>query len=100
MEISSTDRVRNEVLQNAKEERNILQTVKRGKTNWMRHILQRNCLLKHVTEGKMEGMIEVTGRRGRRRKQLLDDFLGTVRVLEIERGRTNLLPLEEATGLS
>jgi len=28
-----------------------------------------NCLLKHVTEGK----IEVMGRRGRRSKQLLDD---------------------------
>ena len=30
--------------------------------------------LKHVIEGKMEGRIEVTGRRGRRREQLLDDF--------------------------
>jgi hypothetical protein len=27
-----------------------------------------------VIEGKLEGMIEMTGRRGRRRKQLLDDF--------------------------
>ena len=26
-----------------------------------------------VTEGKMEGRVEVMGRRGRRRKQLLDD---------------------------
>jgi len=33
--------------------------------------LCRNCLLKHVTEGKIEGRIEVTGRGGRRRKQLL-----------------------------
>jgi len=31
-----------------------------------------NCLLKHVTEGKIQGWAEVTGRRGRRRKQLLD----------------------------
>jgi hypothetical protein len=31
------------------------------------------CLLKHVIEGKIEGKIEVTERRGRRRKQLLDD---------------------------
>jgi hypothetical protein len=30
-------------------------------------------LLKHVIEGKIEGRIEVVGRRGRRRKQLLDD---------------------------
>jgi hypothetical protein len=34
--------------------------------------LRRNCLLKHVIEGNIEGRIEVTGRRGRRRKQLLD----------------------------
>jgi hypothetical protein len=27
-----------------------------------------------VTEGKLEGRIEMTGRRGRRRKQLLDDL--------------------------
>jgi len=34
--------------------------------------LRRNCLLKHAVEGKIEGRIEVTGRRGRRRKQILD----------------------------
>jgi hypothetical protein len=28
--------------------------------------LGRNCLLKHVIEGKIEGRIEVTGKRGRR----------------------------------
>ena len=28
----------------------------------------------HATEGKMQGRIEVLGRRGRRRKQLLDYF--------------------------
>jgi hypothetical protein len=36
--------------------------------------LRRNCLLKHVIEGKLEGRIEMMGRRGRRRKQLLDDL--------------------------
>jgi hypothetical protein len=36
--------------------------------------LRRNCLLKHVIEGKLEGRIEMTGRRGRRRKQLLNDL--------------------------
>jgi hypothetical protein len=41
---------------------------------WIGHILRRNCLLKHVFEGKLEGRIEMTGRRGRRRKQLLDDL--------------------------
>jgi hypothetical protein len=34
-----------------KEERNIVHTIKRRKANWIGHILRRNCLLKHVTEG-------------------------------------------------
>jgi hypothetical protein len=50
------------------EEKNILHTLKRRKGNWIGHILRRNCLLKHVIEGKVEGK----GRRGRRRKDLLD----------------------------
>ena len=73
--ISWTGRVRNEeVLHRVKEERNILPTVKRKKANRIGHILCRNCILKHVIEGKVEGRGEVTGRRGRRRKQLLDDL--------------------------
>jgi len=55
------------------EERKIVQRVNRGKANWIGHILRRNCFLKHVIEGKVGGRIEVTGRRGRRRKQLLDE---------------------------
>jgi hypothetical protein len=44
--ISWTDRVRNEeVLMRVKEERNIIHTVKRGKDNWIGHILSRNCLV-------------------------------------------------------
>jgi hypothetical protein len=35
---------------------------------------RRNCLLKEVIEGKIKGRIEVTRRRGRRCKQLLDDL--------------------------
>jgi hypothetical protein len=73
--ISWTDRVRNEdVLHRVKEKRNILHTIKRRKANWIGHILHRTCLLKHVIEGKLEGGIEMTGKRGRRRKQLLDDL--------------------------
>jgi hypothetical protein len=69
--ISWTDPVRNEeVLHRVKEERNIVHTVKRRKANWIGHILRRNCLLKNVIEGKLEGRIEMTGRRGRKRKQL------------------------------
>jgi len=54
MEISWTHHVRNdEMLQRVKEERNILQTTKRREANWMGNILHRNCLLKHVMEGKI-----------------------------------------------
>jgi hypothetical protein len=75
MEISWTDRVRNEeVLHRVKEERNIVHTIKRRKANWIGHILLRICLLKHVIEGKVEGRIEMPGRRGRRRKQLMHYF--------------------------
>jgi hypothetical protein len=74
--ISWTDRVRNEeALHRVKEERNILHTVKRREANWIGHILRRNCLLKHAIEGKTGRRIEVTGRQGRRRKQLLDDLM-------------------------
>jgi hypothetical protein len=61
-------------LYSAKEERNILHTVNRRKANWIGYILCRNCLLKHVIEGKIEGRIEVTGRRERRHKPLLDEL--------------------------
>jgi hypothetical protein len=72
--ISWTDRVRNEeVLHRVKEERNILHTIKRRKVNWIGRILCRNCILKHIIEGKIEGGIKVTGRQGRRHKQLLGD---------------------------
>ena len=69
--ISWTDRVRNEeVLQRVKEERNILQTIKRRKAKWIVYILRRNCLIKHIIEGKVEG-IEIRGRRGKRSRKLL-----------------------------
>jgi len=71
--ISWTDRVRNEVLQRIKQERNILHTIKRRKANCIGAILRRNCLRKHFIAGKIEGRIEVARRRGRRR-QLLDDL--------------------------
>jgi hypothetical protein len=54
--------LRSEVLRRVNEERNILQSVKRKKVNWIGHILGRNCLLKHVIEGKREGRIVVTER--------------------------------------
>jgi hypothetical protein len=38
--------------------------------------LCRNSLLEYVIKGKIERRMEVTVRRGRRRKQLLDDLKG------------------------
>jgi hypothetical protein len=47
-----TDRINNEaILHRAKEERNILHTIRRRKANWIGHILRRNCLLKLIIEG-------------------------------------------------
>ena len=63
-----------EVLQRVKEQRNILYEIRKRKANWIIHILRRNCLLQRVTEGKIKGGMEVTGRRGRRRVKLLDDL--------------------------
>jgi hypothetical protein len=57
-----------------KKGRNILLTIKRRKANWIGHILGRNCLLKQVVKGKIEGRIKVKIRRERRGKQLLDDL--------------------------
>jgi len=73
--ISWTDHVRNEdVLLRVKEQRNILHEIRKRKANWIGHILCRNCILQRVTEGKIQGGIEVTGRQGRRRRKLLDDL--------------------------
>jgi hypothetical protein len=55
LEISLTDRVRNEeVLRRVKEERNTVHAIKRRKANWIGHILPRNCLPEHIIEGKIE----------------------------------------------
>ena len=51
--ISSTDRVRNEVLLRVKEQRNILREISKRKANWIGHILRRNCLLQRVIEGEI-----------------------------------------------
>jgi hypothetical protein len=54
--ISWIDRVKNEeVLQRVKEGKNILHTIKSRKTDWISHFLHRNCLLRHVIEGNIEG---------------------------------------------
>jgi hypothetical protein len=61
-------------LHRVKEQRNMLHEISERKANWIGHILRRNCLLRQVIEGKIKWGIEVTGRRGRRRRKLLDDL--------------------------
>jgi hypothetical protein len=54
--------VRNEeVLQRVKEERNIRHAIKQGRLTGLITSC-RNCLLKHIIEGNIEGKIEVMGR--------------------------------------
>jgi hypothetical protein len=72
--IFHVSRIRVKVLYRPEEGKNFLPKVDTRKANWIGHILCRSRLLKHVIEGKMEGRIEVTERRGNRRKQLLDSF--------------------------
>jgi hypothetical protein len=73
--ISWTDHVRNEeVLLRVKEQRNILHEIRKRKANLIGYILRRNCLLQRVIEGNIQGGIEETRRRGRRRRELLGDL--------------------------
>ena len=71
------------MLPRVNEQRNILHEIRKGKANWIGHILRRNCLLKQVIEGKIKGELEVIRRRGRRRRKLLDD-------LKVRRGYSHL----------
>jgi hypothetical protein len=63
-----------DILLTVKEQRNILHEIRKRKANWIGHILRRNCLPQRVTEGKIQGGIEVTGRQGRSRRKLWDDL--------------------------
>jgi len=69
------------------------------------HILRRNCLLKHDIQGKIGGIIEMTGRRGRRGKHLLDDLKENREDTRIGKRKHQIalcgqLALEEAMDLS
>jgi hypothetical protein len=63
-----------EVLHGVKEEKNIMHTINKRKASLIGHNLCWNCLLKRIFEGQIEERTEVTGRRGRRRRQLLEDL--------------------------
>jgi len=70
-----------------KEDRNYLTYNKRWKANWIGHILCRNCLMIHVTEGK---------RRDEKTKKKKQVAVGNQRILEFERGRTISNSLENS----
>jgi hypothetical protein len=52
----------------------VLHEISKGKANWICHILHRNCLLQQVIEGEIRGEKDLTGRRVRRYRKLLDDL--------------------------
>jgi len=60
--VRGTDLMKNRVLHRVKNERNILHRIKPWKANWTGHTLCRNCLLKHVAEGKRGEEIEGKGK--------------------------------------
>ena len=67
--ISWTGCMESEVLQ-TDEEGNIINTMKRGKDNWICHIFHRSCLLKPAIKGELKGI----RRRERRSKHPFDDL--------------------------
>jgi hypothetical protein len=62
----------NWIITQSQGEKNILHAIKRRKVKWIGHIWGRNCHLKHVIEGKIEGMVALLGGRSRRYQMLLD----------------------------
>jgi hypothetical protein len=74
------------VLQIVKEERYVIHALKGrdggrkegrkegSKASWIGHILRGSDLVNLIIEGKIQGRREVNGRRGTRRKLLLDDI--------------------------
>ena len=55
------------VLERVGEGRIMLELMKKGKRNWLGHLLRRNCLLKDV----LEGMVNGKNVHGRRRYQMM-----------------------------
>ena len=68
-----------------KEERNVQNTIKRTKIKSIAHTLRRDCFSGDVIKRKLEVRIEVTGRRGRKHRQLDDlrDMRGLIIIIII-----------------
>ncbi|WP_410967417.1 hypothetical protein, partial [Salmonella sp. SAL04191] len=69
--IKWTEKIRNEdVLQRIGESRKLIGKIRRRKANWVGHHLRRECMIKEVIEGKLEGRRAM----GRKRFQLIDEL--------------------------
>ena len=65
-----TDKINNAlVLERVREGRIMLELIRKRKRNWLGHWLRRNCLLKNV----LEGMVNGKKVRDRRRYQMIDN---------------------------
>jgi hypothetical protein len=85
-----------EIQQRVKEKRNVLQTVRRRKATWVSHTMHSNCLLNLVIQEK----IGEYGRRGRGRKQLLNDLKKGRRYWKVYVALSGEFALEQANDIS
>ena len=70
-----------QVLERIGEKRTLLNYTLRRKSDWIGHILRRNCLVHDAIQGQMT---EMEGIRRRRRTQLFDDFRNRRRYWELK----------------
>jgi hypothetical protein len=70
------------------------------KADWIGDMLSGNCLLKHVTQWKIEESIEMMRKLGRRYKQVLDDLTENLWNRKLKEEALERLALEEAMELS
>ena len=84
-EISWIDGLKNEVLYRVKWKGTSYRQAK-----CICHMLRRKCLLKHVIYGKIDRKIAGMGRRGRKRKHILDNPKEKEKIVELERESTRL----------
>jgi hypothetical protein len=82
MELSWPDRVTKRSITKSRGGEEYRTCHNRRKGKWIAYILRKKCLLKRVIEGYIKEMTEVTGRRERRGKKLLD-LKEEKRILEI-----------------
>jgi hypothetical protein len=64
-------RTNEDILQSINENRGLLMSIRKRKKNWIGHVVRGSGLLKLVLEGRMEG----TRRRGRKRIGMIDDIM-------------------------